>query len=270
MYVCVCACVSLLVPGSVGLQHSLLTVTFPPRKWPCLFHSLQPSNLFFPSPSPSILHSFAVLQPSIIPLSLPLSSLDPPVPPSAWLDDAFRPWSRPPKGASWIHHSSSTVDYTTHKHTQTHTRAPLFLNVSVFKGQMSTAALKCGWNFQWLLTNACLWVTFKYLSHTHWRTAGECEYTPSTAPQLNPVHDGLDTYEVMWTAQAASFSSCFPVPDFSICANMVTVHCIWYTHTHTDTRAHTHSFALKPLSVSCVMDDSWEKANLMAYLHCSG
>lgn len=43
---CMCSCAPLHVPGSAGLQHSLLTLTFFPHKWPCFSHSLPTFQLF--------------------------------------------------------------------------------------------------------------------------------------------------------------------------------------------------------------------------------
>lgn len=57
------------VPGSAGLQPSLLTMTFPPSGRPCFSHSPPPDSLF-PSLNPSVLLSPHSLQPSILPPSL--------------------------------------------------------------------------------------------------------------------------------------------------------------------------------------------------------
>lgn len=61
---CVCVCM-LCVPGSAGLQPSLLTMTFPLSRRPCFSH--HPPDSLFPSLNPSVLFSPPSLQPSILP-----------------------------------------------------------------------------------------------------------------------------------------------------------------------------------------------------------
>lgn len=114
----VCSCAPLHVTSSAGLQHPLLTVTLPPCKWPCFSHSLPPSNLFFPSLSPSILHSFPIPQPSIIPLSSLLSALDPPsLPKPDWMMPSdLDPDHQKRLHEYIIHHREQT---TRHTHTST-------------------------------------------------------------------------------------------------------------------------------------------------------